>query len=138
MPAKTAQAGFDVRKTVVRIRCAAVFFCPRSVRVSICAARSRQLAHAAYAAYAAYATLMPRLRRAYVAHAAYAPYSPYAAHAAHAPLMHYWLMKSEPDDVSFDDVMAATACTLAWFGVRNYQARNFMRDQMAAGDGVLF
>lgn len=52
--------------------------------------------------------------------------------------MHYWLMKSEPDDISFDDVMAATACTLAWSGVRNYQARNFMRDQMAAGDGVLF
>ena len=52
--------------------------------------------------------------------------------------MHYWLMKSEPDEVSFDDVMAATARTLAWFGVRNYQARNFLRDQMAPGDGVLF
>jgi predicted RNA-binding protein with PUA-like domain len=52
--------------------------------------------------------------------------------------MHYWLMKSEPDEVSFDDVMAAEAHTVAWFGVRNYQARNFLRDQMAAGDGVLF
>ena len=52
--------------------------------------------------------------------------------------MHYWLMKSEPDEVSFDDVLAAPARTVAWFGVRNYQARNFMRDQMAPGDGVLF
>ena len=52
--------------------------------------------------------------------------------------MRYWLMKSEPDEVSFDDVMAAPGHTMAWFGVRNYQARNFMRDQMQAGDGVLF
>lgn len=52
--------------------------------------------------------------------------------------MRYWLMKSEPDEVSFDDVMAAPDHTVAWFGVRNYQARNFMRDQMAPGDGVLF
>jgi predicted RNA-binding protein with PUA-like domain len=52
--------------------------------------------------------------------------------------MHYWLMKSEPDEVSFDDVLAAPAQTLPWFGVRNYQARNFMRDQMQPGDGVLF
>jgi predicted RNA-binding protein with PUA-like domain len=52
--------------------------------------------------------------------------------------MAYWLMKSEPDEVSFDDVLAAPAQTVAWFGVRNYQARNFMRDQMQAGDGVLF
>ena len=52
--------------------------------------------------------------------------------------MHYWLMKSEPDEVSFDDVLAAPKKTVAWFGVRNYQARNFMRDGMAAGDGVLF
>lgn len=52
--------------------------------------------------------------------------------------MRYWLMKSEPDEVSFDDVLAAPAQTVAWFGVRNYQARNFMRDQMAPGDGVLF
>jgi predicted RNA-binding protein with PUA-like domain len=52
--------------------------------------------------------------------------------------MRYWLMKSEPDEVSFDDVLAAPGQTVAWFGVRNYQARNFMRDQMAEGDGVLF
>jgi predicted RNA-binding protein with PUA-like domain len=52
--------------------------------------------------------------------------------------MRYWLMKSEPDEVSFDDVLAAPGQTVAWFGVRNYQARNFMRDQMKAGDGVLF
>lgn len=52
--------------------------------------------------------------------------------------MRYWLMKSEPDEVSFDDVLAAPGRTVAWFGVRNYQARNFMRDAMQAGDGVLF
>ena len=52
--------------------------------------------------------------------------------------MAYWLMKSEPDEVSFDDVLAAPGRTVAWFGVRNYQARNFMRDQMQVGDGVLF
>jgi predicted RNA-binding protein with PUA-like domain len=52
--------------------------------------------------------------------------------------MQYWLMKSEPDEVCFDDLMAAPDATLAWFGVRNYQARNFMRDQMRVGDGVLF
>ena len=52
--------------------------------------------------------------------------------------MRYWLMKSEPDEVSFDDVLQAPANTVAWFGVRNYQARNFMRDQMQPGDGVLF
>jgi predicted RNA-binding protein with PUA-like domain len=52
--------------------------------------------------------------------------------------MRYWLMKSEPDEVSFDDVLAAPEQTVAWFGVRNYQARNFMRDAMSVGDGVLF
>ena len=52
--------------------------------------------------------------------------------------MQYWLMKSEPDEVSIDDVMAARDRTVPWFGVRNYQARNFMRDAMRAGDGVLF
>jgi predicted RNA-binding protein with PUA-like domain len=52
--------------------------------------------------------------------------------------MRYWLMKSEPDEVSFDDVLHAPDKTVAWFGVRNYQARNFMRDQMQPGDGVLF
>jgi len=52
--------------------------------------------------------------------------------------MRYWLMKSEPSEYSIDDLAAAPGQTTAWFGVRNYQARNFMRDQMAAGDGVLF
>ncbi|MDN4035601.1 EVE domain-containing protein [Massilia sp. YIM B02443] len=52
--------------------------------------------------------------------------------------MRYWLMKSEPDDVSFDDVLAAPERTVSWYGVRNYQARNFMRDAMSVGDGVLF
>src|SRR4051812_2659461 len=50
----------------------------------------------------------------------------------------YWLMKSEPDEVSIDDLLAAPDRTLPWFGVRNYQARNFMRDAMQVGDGVLF
>jgi len=52
--------------------------------------------------------------------------------------MQYWLMKSEPDEVSIDDVMSAKGKTVPWFGVRNYQARNFMRDAMQVGDGVLF
>jgi predicted RNA-binding protein with PUA-like domain len=50
----------------------------------------------------------------------------------------YWLMKSEPDECSIDDVLAAPAKTVPWTGVRNYQARNFMRDAMRPGDGVLF
>ncbi len=50
----------------------------------------------------------------------------------------YWLMKSEPDECSIDDALAAPGATVPWFGVRNYQARNFMRDAMAVGDGVLF
>ena len=50
--------------------------------------------------------------------------------------MNYWLMKSEPDEASIDDL--ARAGTLPWTGVRNYQARNFMRDDMQVGDGVLF
>ena len=50
----------------------------------------------------------------------------------------YWLMKSEPDECSIDDVLAAKNKTVPWTGVRNYQARNFMRDQMQLGDGVLF
>ena len=50
----------------------------------------------------------------------------------------YWLMKSEPAEASIDDLAAAPKRTLAWTGVRNYQARNFMRDAMQAGDGVLF
>ena len=50
----------------------------------------------------------------------------------------YWLMKSEPDEASIDDLAAAPRQTLPWTGVRNYQARNFMRDAMRPGDGVLF
>jgi predicted RNA-binding protein with PUA-like domain len=52
--------------------------------------------------------------------------------------MRYWLMKSEPADVSIDDLAAMPGQAVAWYGVRNYQARNFMRDQMEAGDKVLF
>ena len=50
----------------------------------------------------------------------------------------YWLMKSEPDEVSVDDALAAPNATVPWTGVRGYQARNFMRDQMRVDDGVLF
>lgn len=52
--------------------------------------------------------------------------------------MQYWLMKSEPSDASIDDVLASPNQTIPWYGVRNYQARNFMRDLMRIGDGVLF
>ncbi|MBS0444245.1 MAG: EVE domain-containing protein [Proteobacteria bacterium] len=52
--------------------------------------------------------------------------------------MSYWLMKSEPEECSIDDLAAAPQQTVPWFGVRNYQARNFMRDEMRIGDGVLF
>ena len=52
--------------------------------------------------------------------------------------MAYWLMKSEPDECSIDDLASAPAQTVPWIGVRNYQARNFMRDEMQVGDGVLF
>jgi predicted RNA-binding protein with PUA-like domain len=52
--------------------------------------------------------------------------------------MRYWLMKSEPDEASIDDLASAPKRTLPWTGVRNYQARNFMRDSMSIGDGVLF
>ncbi len=52
--------------------------------------------------------------------------------------MRYWLMKSEPDETSIDDALAAKASSVPWTGVRNYQARNFMRDVMRPGDGVLF
>ncbi len=50
----------------------------------------------------------------------------------------YWLMKSEPEECSVDDALAAKNSTVPWVGVRNYQARNFMRDGMKVGDGVLF
>ena len=52
--------------------------------------------------------------------------------------MRYWLMKSEPDEASIDHLANAPHRTLPWTGVRNYQARNFMRDMMQVGDGVLF
>jgi len=52
--------------------------------------------------------------------------------------MRHWLMKSEPGEFSIDDLLAAPGRRTAWSGVRNYQARNFMRDDMRAGDGVLF
>jgi predicted RNA-binding protein with PUA-like domain len=50
----------------------------------------------------------------------------------------YWLMKSEPSEVSVDHLAKMPKKTVPWFGVRNYQARNFMRDHMKVGDGVLF
>ena len=50
----------------------------------------------------------------------------------------FWLMKSEPSEVSVDDALAAPKATVPWTGVRNYQARNFMRDGMQLDDGVLF
>ena len=54
------------------------------------------------------------------------------------PTPGYWLMKSEPAEASIDDLACAPRQTLPWTGVRNYQARNYMRDAMRAGDGVLF
>jgi predicted RNA-binding protein with PUA-like domain len=54
------------------------------------------------------------------------------------PGRNYWLMKSEPDECSIDAALAAPGSTVPWTGVRNYQARNFMRDGMRLGDGVLF
>ena len=50
--------------------------------------------------------------------------------------MNYWLMKSEPDEISIDDLAAQGS--VPWFGVRNYQARNFMRDAMKIGDLAFF
>jgi predicted RNA-binding protein with PUA-like domain len=52
--------------------------------------------------------------------------------------MRHWLMKSEPSECSIDDLAGAPAQTVPWVGVRNFQARNFMRDEMHPGDGVLF
>ncbi|HUX34671.1 MAG TPA: EVE domain-containing protein [Gemmatimonadaceae bacterium] len=51
---------------------------------------------------------------------------------------HYWLVKTEPGAFSFDDLVASPQKTTSWDGVRNYQARNFMRDGMKKGDLVLF
>lgn len=52
--------------------------------------------------------------------------------------MRYWLMKSEPDEFSIDDLATAPNQSIPWFGVRNWQARNFMRQQMQLGDQVFF
>ena len=52
--------------------------------------------------------------------------------------MTHWLFKSEPDTFSFDDLLASPGRTTTWEGVRNYQARNFMRDAMKLGDKILF
>ena len=51
---------------------------------------------------------------------------------------HYWLVKSEPDVFSLEDLFAAPGKRTGWDGVRNYQARNLMRDEMKKGDGVLY
>lgn len=52
--------------------------------------------------------------------------------------MRYWLLKSEPDVFSIDDLARAPKQTSGWDGVRNYQVRNFMRDQMNVGDQGFF
>ena len=52
--------------------------------------------------------------------------------------MRHWLMKSEPSECSIDDLVTAPRQSVPWVGVRNYQARNYMRDDMHVGDGVLF
>ena len=57
---------------------------------------------------------------------------------AATPKPRYWLMKSEPNVFSFEDLQAAPKQTTFWDGVRNYQARNMLRDAMQVGDGVLF
>jgi predicted RNA-binding protein with PUA-like domain len=52
--------------------------------------------------------------------------------------MKYWLMKTEPNVFSWDDLQKMPGQTTPWEGVRNYQARNFMRDEMKLGDRILF
>jgi predicted RNA-binding protein with PUA-like domain len=52
--------------------------------------------------------------------------------------MRYWLMKSEPSEFSIDDLVKEPRKTVGWWGVRNYQARNFMRDDMRLGDQAFF
>jgi len=52
--------------------------------------------------------------------------------------MNYWLMKSEPDEFSIDDLKLRPGGIEPWDGVRNYQARNMMRDDMAVGDLAFF
>jgi predicted RNA-binding protein with PUA-like domain len=51
--------------------------------------------------------------------------------------MRHWLLKTEPGVFSFDDLLQAPDQTTGWNGIRNYQARNFLRDQMEEGDRVL-
>jgi predicted RNA-binding protein with PUA-like domain len=53
-------------------------------------------------------------------------------------MMKYWLLKTEPESFSIHDLAACPGQTTCWDGVRNYQARNFMRDEMRVGDRVLF
>lgn len=53
-------------------------------------------------------------------------------------LMKYWLMKSEPDEFSIDDLQKCNEQKSAWQGIRNYQARNFLRDQVNVNDLILF
>lgn len=50
----------------------------------------------------------------------------------------YWLVKSDPGTYGWDDLAAEKQRTTCWDGVRNYQARNLLRDEMQVGDGVLF
>jgi predicted RNA-binding protein with PUA-like domain len=52
--------------------------------------------------------------------------------------MGYWLIKSEPSEISIDDMKKFPNQTIEWFGIRNYQARNFMRDEMKLGDLAFF
>ena len=52
--------------------------------------------------------------------------------------MRYWLMKSEPTDFSIDDLEKSPNQSIDWYGIRNYQARNFMRDEMSLGDLAFF
>jgi len=62
-----------------------------------------------------------------------------AAFAPRAPKeRRYWLVKSEPDVFSFDDLQASPAATTCWDGIRNFAARNFLRDGMKRGDRVFF
>jgi predicted RNA-binding protein with PUA-like domain len=55
-----------------------------------------------------------------------------------SPHRRYWLLKTEPGCFSYEDLLASPKRTAYWDGVRNYQARNFLRDEMKRGDGVLF
>ena len=52
--------------------------------------------------------------------------------------MRYWLVKADPSDISVDDLRNRPNGIIAWYGIRNYQSRNFMRDQMSVGDQILF